>query len=111
LAFWRDSRCISMRHEILDVAARCKEVDVDRLREAFDSGQARGPMMQSYFAHRDDVQGSPHFFLADGTDVANPGIELHQESKGGAEIPVVDDDEPGVYDGLVRHAAVAAGVD
>ena len=79
-------------------------------REAFDSGQARGPMMQSYFAHRDDVQGSPHFFLADGTDVANPGIELHQEGEGGTEVPVVDDDEPGVYDGLVRHAAIAAGV-
>ena len=110
LAFWRDSRCISMRHEILDVAVRCKEVDVDRLREAFDSGQARGPMLQSYFAHRDDVQGSPHFFLADGTDVANPGIELHQEGEGGTEVPVVDDDEPGVYDGLVRHAAIAAGV-
>jgi predicted DsbA family dithiol-disulfide isomerase len=110
LAFWRDSRCISMRHEILDVATACREVDVDKLRDAFDTGRARGAMMRSYFAHRDEVQGSPHFFLADGTDVANPGMELHQESKGGAEIPVVDDDEPGVYDGLVRHAAIAAGV-
>ncbi|AUI51490.1 DsbA family oxidoreductase [Arthrobacter crystallopoietes] len=109
LAFWRDSRCISMRHEILDVATACSAVDVDRLRDAFDTGRARGPMMQSYFAHRDEVQGSPHFFLADGTDVANPGMELHQEDQDGAEVPVVDDDEPGVYDGLVRHAA-AAGV-
>jgi predicted DsbA family dithiol-disulfide isomerase len=110
LAFWRDSHCISMRHVILDVAAECQEVDVDRLSDAFDTGRARGPMMQSYFAHRDDVQGSPHFFLADGTDVANPGIELHQEGDHGAEVPVVDDDDPGVYDGLVRHAAMAAGV-
>ncbi|MCW2134366.1 putative dithiol-disulfide isomerase, DsbA family [Arthrobacter sp. VKM Ac-2550] len=110
LAFWRDNRCISMRHEILDVATACKEVDVDRLRDAFDTGRARGAMMQSYFVHRDDVQGSPHFFLADGTDVANPGMELHQEDRDGAEVPVVDDDDPGVYDGLVRHAAAAAGV-
>lgn len=110
LAFWRDSRCISMRHEILDVATACRDVDVDRLRDAFDTGRARGPMMESYFAHRDDVQGSPHFFLADGTDVANPGMELHQEDQDGTEVPVVDDDDPGVYDGLVRHAATAAGV-
>jgi hypothetical protein len=43
LGFWRDSRCISMRHEILDVAADCDRVDVDRLRDDLDSGRARGP--------------------------------------------------------------------
>lgn len=43
LAFWRDSRCISMRHEILDVADGCEGVDVDALREAIDDGRARGP--------------------------------------------------------------------
>jgi predicted DsbA family dithiol-disulfide isomerase len=107
LAFWRDGRCISMRHEILDVAAGCPHVDVDRLREAFDAGRARGAMMRTYFQYRGDVQGSPHFFLADGSDVANPGLRLHEEGPEGASYPVVDDDDPGVYVELVRRAAEA----
>lgn len=110
LAFWRDSRCISMRHEILDIAAQCKEVNVDQLRQAFDAGTARATMMTSYQDHRENVQGSPHFFLADGTDIHNPGIRMHQEGSPGAGFLVVDADDPGVYDDLVRKAAEAAGV-
>ena len=110
LAFWRDSRCISMRHEILDVASGCSEVDLDVLRDDLDRGVARGPMMQTYLACRDDVQGSPHLFLADGGDVHNPGVELHQEGSTGKGFIVVDHDDPGVWDGLVRRAAEAAGV-
>jgi predicted DsbA family dithiol-disulfide isomerase len=109
LAFWRDSRCISMRHEILDIAASCKTVDADRLREAFDDGRARGQMMRTYHQHREDVQGSPHFFLADGSDVHNPGIKMHQEGETGAGFLMVDSDDPSVYDDLVRRAAEAAG--
>ena len=105
LAFWRDSRCISMRHEILDVAAGCDRVDVDRLREALDSGRARGPMMRTYLGCRDAVQGSPHFFLPDGTDVHNPGVSMHQVGKPGAGFLVVDADHPEVYDQMVRRAA------
>lgn len=54
------------------------------------------------------AQGSPHFFLADGSDVHNPGIELHWQGDPGAGFPVVDDDDPGVYDDLVQQAAKAA---
>jgi predicted DsbA family dithiol-disulfide isomerase len=110
LAFWRDSRCISMRHEILQVAAGCDRVDVDRLTEALDSGRARGPMMATYLACGDEVKGSPHFFLADGSSVHNPGIAMHQEGEPGAGFLVVDSDHPDVYDALVRQAAEAAGV-
>src|SRR3954466_295312 len=46
LAFWRDSRTISMRQEISDVARSCDAVHVDRLREALDDGRARGTMMR-----------------------------------------------------------------
>lgn len=105
LAFWRDSRCISMRHEILRVAAGCDEVDVDELRGVIDSGQARQSMMDTYLRYRELVQGSPHCFLADGSDVHNPGIKFHQVGKTAAGLIVVDCDEPSVYDDLVRQAA------
>lgn len=110
LAFWRDSRCVSMRHEVLEVADSCPGVDVDRLRDALDTGRARGPMMRSYLDHRDAVQGSPHFFLADGSSVHNPGVEIHQEGEPGAGFLVVDSDDPTAHDDLVRRAAAAAGV-
>jgi predicted DsbA family dithiol-disulfide isomerase len=105
LAFWRDSRCISMRHEILQVAKECSEVDAARLAEALDDGRARGPMMQTYFDHRDDVQGSPHFFFADGYDVHNPGVEMHQVGESGAGFLVVDSHDRSVYRQLVERAA------
>jgi predicted DsbA family dithiol-disulfide isomerase len=105
LGFWRDSRCVTMRHEILDVAAGCDAVDVDRLGEDLDTGHARGRMMSTYRRCRDAVQGSPHFFLSDGTDVHNPGIAMHQVGSPGAGFLVVDADDPSVYDRLVRQAA------
>lgn len=107
-AFWRDSRCISLRHEILDVAAGCDRVDVDRLRQALDAGLARGPMMRTYLACRDAVQGSPHFFLRDGTDVHNPGARIHQAGPPGRGFVVVDADDPSVFDELVQRAADSA---
>jgi predicted DsbA family dithiol-disulfide isomerase len=105
LGFWRDSRCLSMQHEILDIADSCDAVDVDRLRADLESGHARGPMMRTYRQCRDAVQGSPHFFLPDGSDVHNPGIAMHQVGSAGAGFLVLDDDDPTVYDRLVRSAA------
>ena len=102
LAFFRDSRCISMLHEIVDIARGCDRVDADGLGAALDDGRARAAMMAGYRTRSDDVQGSPHFFLADGSDAANPGIGMHMEDAG---YPVVDSDDPGVYEDLVRRAA------
>lgn len=105
LAFWRDSRCITMRHEILDVASGCETVNVDHLRDNLDTGRARYDMMLGYHRHRETVQGSPHFFLPDGSDVHNPGIEMHQVGEPGAGFLVVDSDDPSVFDDMVRTAA------
>ncbi|RBY82910.1 dithiol-disulfide isomerase [Geodermatophilus sp. TF02-6] len=105
VAFFRDSRCISMLHEVVDVARGCDSVDADALATALDDGRARGAMMADYRAHVDEVQGSPHFFLADGSDVHNPGISLHWADAG---YPLVDADDPDVYEDLVRRAADAA---
>jgi predicted DsbA family dithiol-disulfide isomerase len=107
-AFFRDSRPISLLHEILDVATQCDDVDVDALRNDLDTGSARGPMMRTYRRYVDEVQGSPQFVLGDGTDVHNPGIELRWQGDPGAGFPVVESDDPSVYDDLVTSAAASA---
>jgi len=104
-AFFTDSRPIALLHEIVDVAGGCDDVDEDALRRDLDEGAARGEMMRNYRGNVDDVQGSPHFFLADGSDVHNPGIELHWEGDPGAGFPVVDSDDPSAFDALVQRAA------
>jgi predicted DsbA family dithiol-disulfide isomerase len=103
LAFFRDSRCISMLHEVVDVARSCDLVDAGAIATALDDGRARAAMMADYRAHRDDVQGSPHFFLPDGSDLHSPGTELHWQEDAG--YPVVDSDDPSALDDLVRRAA------
>lgn len=104
-AFFADSRPVSLLHEIIDVAQRCPDVDAEDLRRDLDEGTARAQMMRGYREHVDDVQGSPHFFLADGSDVHNPGIQLHWVGDPGAGFPVVDADDPSVFDDLIRRAA------
>jgi predicted DsbA family dithiol-disulfide isomerase len=106
LALFRDGRCISLLHEIVDVARGCDLVDADALAVALEDGRARGPMIADYRRHRNDVQGSPHFFLPDGSDVLNPGIELHEQEDAG--YPVVDADDPSTHEDLVRRAAGTA---
>jgi len=80
-------------------------VDVDAVGEALDDGRIRGRMWADSRAHRDAVQGSPHLFFADGSDVHNPGVELRWEGEPGAGSPVVEHDDPGVFADLVRRAA------
>jgi predicted DsbA family dithiol-disulfide isomerase len=107
-AFWRDSRCISLRHEVL-AAAESGGVDVAALADALDSGTARQAVIDDWRSVKDEgVQGSPHVFLPDGSDVANPGIEQHWEGPKPGGKPVVDSDDVGVIDDLLRRAAEAS---
>jgi predicted DsbA family dithiol-disulfide isomerase len=108
VAFFGESRCISLRHVILEVASECESVDVEALRTALDDGRARHRIADDWeVAKREGVQGSPHLFLADGTNVPNPGIEMHWEGDeaSGGGFPMVDRDDPSVYEALVRRAA------
>ncbi len=61
-------------------------------------------MMRTYLDCREDVQGSPHFFLPDGSSSHNPGITMRQVGQPGAGFLVVDEDDPEVYAQLVRRA-------
>lgn len=100
-ALFVEGRTVSLLHEVLDVADACPGVDAAALRQALDDGRARGPMMHDYRTHRDEVRGSPHLFLADGSDVFNPGLELSWDG----DVPVVERDDPTDLDRLVRRAA------
>ncbi len=105
MAFWRDTRCISLLHVVLDVAKSCDDVDVDRLGDALDTGRARGQMMRTYRDSREFVRGIPQFFLTDGSTVLNPGVQLHGVREPSEGFLVVDSDDPSAYDDLVRRAA------
>jgi predicted DsbA family dithiol-disulfide isomerase len=98
-ALFADNRCVSMRHVILEVAGGCGSVDVGALADALDDGRARRAVVDAWreAERRDDIEGSPHVFLPDGSDHHNPGIETHTADG----MPVVDGDEPSIYDKLM----------
>jgi predicted DsbA family dithiol-disulfide isomerase len=104
LAVFGQSRCISMRHVILEVAEEAG-LDVAALREALDDGRARREVFeQTRVAEGSAVKGSPHFFLPDGTDAHNPGIEFEWVGEEGRGFPVVTKDDPSAYEELLRRA-------
>ena len=105
-AFFAESRTVSLPPVILDVAKGCDSIDVDALGEALDDGRARSMVLeQRDTAERIGVKGSPHVYLPDGSDVANPGVEKHWEGEEGRGFPVIDHYDSSVYDDLIRDAA------
>ncbi|MCA1824313.1 MAG: DsbA family protein [Mycobacteriales bacterium] len=101
---FRDSRCISLRHVIVEIAQECAATDADLLAAALDDGRARKTVIEQWHcAETDQVRGSPHLFLPDGSDNHNPGITMHWhgEKRG---FPIIDSDDPSVYDELLTRA-------
>lgn len=112
-AFWTDSRSISHRKVILDVAAetaaRSPEAGLDpaRLAEALDTGSHRANLMRDHVvAQTDTIAASPTFVLPDGTAVTNPGVTVHWEGPWASGFPVVDKHSPEEVAELL-HRAVA----
>ena len=104
-AFFAEGRPISMRAVILEVAAGCPEVDAAALEQALDDGRGRRTVIGDWRAFGENgVQGSPHLFLPDGTDVANPGVTMHWQGKKPGGFPVVDAFDPGIYEELLSRA-------
>ena len=107
-AFWGESRCISLRHVILEVANECGSLDVALLADALDDGRARRGLLDDWAVARgDEVRGSAHLFAPDGTNGQNPGITIGwREDDGPAGgVPTVEGDDPMVIEELVRRAA------
>jgi predicted DsbA family dithiol-disulfide isomerase len=106
-AFWAESRCISLRHVILEVAGECDAVDVAALADALDEGRARRSVLDDWATARgDEVRGSAHVFAPDGTNGQNPGITIGWEPEPGGEGRYgIEADDPSAIDELVRRAA------
>lgn len=107
-AFWADSRCISLRHVILEVASECPSLDLGALGAALDDGRGRRALMDDFaIAQTDEVRGSAHLFAPDGTNGQNPGITIgwigDDGSGGGAA--TIEADDPTAIEDLVRRAA------
>ena len=117
-AFWVESRSIGHRQVILDVAADLAGsgdgggavgLDVAALAAALDDGRHRRDLTADFAVARTDaIAGSPTLRLPDGTSTTNPGMDVHWEGPWAAGFPIVDADDPGVYDDLLRRAAGTA---
>lgn len=97
-AFFGESRNITLHHVVVEIASECPTVDEAALEAALRDGRARHRIFEDLrIAESDEVQGSPHFFLSGGPSWHNPGVEMHWVGDGGKGFPVVDKDDPGVY--------------
>ena len=102
-AFWGESRCISLRHVILEAAGDCDAVNVHGLAEALDDGRARRALLDDWATARtDEVRGAAHLFAPDGTNAQNPGLSLGWAEETGV---TVDADEAAAIEAFVRRAA------
>lgn len=106
-AFWAESRCVSLRHVILEVAAECESVDLEQLADAIDSGRARSRIADDWeTAKGDEVRGSPHLFAPDGWNAQNPGLRMTwRQEEDGSWVPTIHRDRVEVYDEILRRAA------
>lgn len=109
-AFYARSRPIGLLTEVLAIAEGCPEVDTAALDAALAQGTGRAEVVAGWrgFAEA-GVQGSPHVFLPDGTDVHNPGITAEWTGDRGRGLPLITADRPEVYDDLLRSALAPAG--
>jgi predicted DsbA family dithiol-disulfide isomerase len=104
-AFFADSRNISMHHEVVAVAEETEGVDAGLVGESLEDGRCRGSLFEDrVLSASGEIKGSPHFFLADGTNVHNPGVELHWQGEYGVGFPVVDADNPQEFERLLKAA-------
>ena len=108
-AFYSESRPISLWTEVISIAGDCTSLDVDALIAELRSGRGLVAVLEQVAAQEDaDIDGSPHVFLPDGTNMHNPGLTMSWTKDTGKGFPVIESDEPQVYDDLLRRAAAGA---
>ena len=104
-AMFAQGRHVGMRHVVLDVAAKVPEVDAVALEAALDDGRGRRAVIDQWRAVPDaNIQGSPHLFLPDGTDLHNPGVTMHWVGSKPGGFPVIDTYDPSVYEDIITRA-------
>lgn len=105
-ALFGESRCISMRHVIIDIAHQVPDCDVELLEKDLDRGACRLAIFE-HLGHQKSgvVKTSPHLFLPDGTSYANPGISVKWEKTNGShKHPVIKQNDPTIYEELLEFA-------
>ncbi len=104
-AFWVESRCITNQAVILNVASNTPGVDAAAIGKALDTGSSRGTITeQAQQSASDLVTCSPHVFLPDGTDHANPGMTVDWEGEWGRGYPRIVRDDPTIYDDILMRS-------
>jgi predicted DsbA family dithiol-disulfide isomerase len=105
-AWYAHSRSIHVFSELLNVAAACSQVTAAALDARLRAGAGFAEVFAGWQQAKDlNVQGSPHLFVADGYNVHNPGIEMHRTAEQFSGFPVIDSDDPSVYDEILTRAA------
>ncbi|HEX2883229.1 MAG TPA: hypothetical protein VHQ42_01525 [Candidatus Limnocylindria bacterium] len=106
-ALYGESRCVSLRHVILEIANETDAVDVGQLAAALDDGRARGAVIGDWrVAQGDEVRGSAHVFAPDGTNDQNPGIGIGWEDDGSPGGRYwIERDDPQAIEAFLRRAA------
>jgi predicted DsbA family dithiol-disulfide isomerase len=105
-AFWGQSRCIGHHHVIIEVAGTVDGLDVAAVEQALRTGSSRTAVFNDFdHASTDAVAMSPHVFLPDGTNIANPGIAVHWQGDWARGFPVIDHYDPQMITALVLSAA------
>lgn len=111
-ALYADSATITLHSVVTEVADRCSAVDVHALAKSLEAGSARSAVFEQWReSQRIGVQGSPHLYLADGTDVHNPGVTLRWTGAKGSGFPVIDADDVSVIEDLLQRAASGPAFD
>lgn len=84
VAFFAESRCISMRHELLKLAAECG-VDLPRFQADWDKGSAKNLVIAEARRGWEElkVPGSPTWILPDGSLFNDFGlVDIHFDDNG-----------------------------
>ncbi len=104
------SRCITLRHEIIDAAGTCPSIDVPLLARDLDRGTARRAVTRQAAVAQVRTSGcTGYLVLPDGSGRCNPAVEttwLGPSLPRG--VPQLVRDDPSVYDRLVARAAATA---
>jgi predicted DsbA family dithiol-disulfide isomerase len=105
-AFWAQSRNIGARSVVIAVAEETEGVDARQVTEGLDDGRARRRVTEDFrCAKEHGVLCSPHLYLPDGSDHANPGVEARWHGDYGTGFPEVLSDDPSVYRAILERAA------
>lgn len=105
-AFWAESRSIGARAVVVAVAEETDGVDAELVAEGLDDGHARRIITADFDCAREHgVRCSPHLYLADGSDHANPGVTARWHGAYGTGFPEVTSDDPTVYEDILKRAA------